>query len=164
MTSDIWSGGAIARLVGRYVSYTGWSGKLQYDGVLIAVEYVTKTLTLATKSGDSSTGNKAHTTDRYGQRVVIQTVKWGQGDDIKVVDRASSDDTLCEINTRKISITKGIRDRRNGSLEFTDNLLQLLVQPKSKSLRSSPCASSSSLEGKEARSSCELEYDTTTIT
>ena len=156
MTSDIWNDETISRLMGRYVSYTGCSGNLRYKGVLIAVEYVTKTLTLAEKSLASNTGITEHVTGGYERRIAIQTVTWAQGDDVKIVDLYSSDDKLDEIITEKNVITTEILNYRKKSLQFEDNLLQQLVQPSKKS-NSKNCNCNKQYL-------CEHEHDTTTIT
>ena len=128
MSSDIWNDGTIERLVGRYVSYTCCSGKLRHEGILIAVEYVTRTLTLAEKSLATNGGNKVHVTGGYEPPIALQTVPWAKGDDVKMIDLNSSDDTLDELIERKNFITTEILNYRQKPVQPTDNLWLQVVQ------------------------------------
>ena len=49
MTTDIWNDGTILGLLGRYISVTGGSRRYRYEGVLVSVDDVSKTFTLARK-------------------------------------------------------------------------------------------------------------------
>ena len=103
MTSDIWNDGSIWPLMGRYVSYTGFSSQLIYEGVLVGVDHVRKTFTLAKYTLATNTGNKADVTGGYERRIAIQTITWAQGDDVKIVHLDNSDDDRDEIITEKNS-------------------------------------------------------------
>ena len=108
MATDIWNDGTIWRLVGRYISVTGGSRRYRYEGVLVSVDDVSKTFTLAKRFAAKDTGNIASVTG-------VTRVPWVQGDNVKIVD-------LFEADGFDEIISDG------NSRQFTDNFLLQVIR------------------------------------